>query len=83
MQNFFSIEIPSLLAPTQYLKVIPFEIHDDEIQELIDDGFCDNEIDAVREILNDHYDECDQQFVNSLVITETQFDELKKIIKEL
>lgn len=83
MQNFFSIEIPSLLAPSQYLKVIPFEIHDDQIQELIDDGFCDTEIDAIGEILNDHYDECNQQFVNSLVITDTQFKELKKIIIEL
>ena len=83
MQNFFSIEIPSLLAPSQYLKVIPFEIHDDEIQELIDDGLCDTEIDAIGEILNDHYDECNQQFVNSLVITDTQFKELKKIIIEL
>lgn len=83
MQKFFSIEIPSILAPSQYLKVIPFEIHDDEIQELIIDGFCDNEIDAIRELLNDHYDECNQQFVNSLVITDIQFGELKKIIKEL
>lgn len=83
MQKFFSIEIPGLLAPSQNLKVIPFEIHDDEIQELIDDGFCDNEIDAIRELLNDHYDECNQQFVNSLVITDTQFNELKKIIIEL
>lgn len=78
MQKFFSIEIPSYYFRKNELVLDELTIDDEEIQEVLDSGECETETDAICELLYDHIAECNQQYVNSILLTEEQL----KILKE-
>ena len=78
MQKFFSIEIPSYYFQENKLVIEELTIHDEEIQDVLDNGECETEIDAICELLYEHIEECNQQYVNTILLSEEQV----KILKE-
>jgi hypothetical protein len=78
MQKFFSIEIPSYYYRKNELVLDELTIYDEEIQEVLDSGEFETEIDAICELLYEYIDECNQQHVNTILLSEEQL----KILKE-
>jgi hypothetical protein len=78
MQKFFSIEIPSYYFQENKLVIDELNIHDEEIQEVLDSGEFETEIDAIYELIYDHIEECNHKYINTILLTEEQL----KILKE-
>ena len=78
MQKFFSIEIPSYYFQENKLVIEELTIHDEEIQEVLDSGEFETEIDAIYELIYDHIEECNHKYINTILLTEEQL----KILKE-
>jgi hypothetical protein len=58
IQDYQSADFPGALR-----KEV-FTISQEEIDEIMEDGEIEEEHEAVRELLNDFYDECGQRFLN-------------------
>ncbi len=78
MQKFFSIEIPSYYYRKNELVLDELTIYDEEIQEVLDSGEFETEIDAICELLYDYIEECNHKYVNTILLSEEQL----KILKE-
>jgi hypothetical protein len=78
MQKFFSIEIPSYHSQKNKIVIEELVIHDEEIQEVLDSGEFETEIDAIYELIYDHIEECNHKYINTILLTEEQL----KILKE-